>query len=102
LQERSPANRGSTTLAAAKLNPLAHQLVSAVAYLHSRRIVHGNLACSHVYMLDDNTIKLSGLVSGKRLDSKDPVLPLWKVNSLELVKDSMPVFRHSVFHMIRC
>ena len=69
-----------------KLHSFAVQLASAMAYLEEKRIVHGSLACRHVLIKDDKTVKLSGFATRKELRgssnkyvSSEVSLIKWKV-----------------------
>lgn len=45
-----------------------YQMISAIKYLHSKRILHRNLNPSQILLTYDNTIKESGLSIAMKLD----------------------------------
>lgn len=45
----------------AVIKQYTRQMLSALAHMHSRNIVHGNVSTSHILVSSTGTVKLSGL-----------------------------------------
>jgi serine/threonine protein kinase len=52
---------------ALQVKTYARQMMRGLAYIHSRRIVHGAISIENVLLASDGTVKLTGLGSAKRL-----------------------------------